>query len=66
MKINSYITLSVERDERVYQFLIPQGAPYGETYDVVFSLLNQVRKLSEQAAEKVKCAHVRKEDDGNK
>jgi hypothetical protein len=45
-----------EKGERVYQLLIPVGAPFGEVFDVVFEMLASAESLSKQALENAKKA----------
>lgn len=40
--------------EHTYRFLIPAGAPIGETYDAAFFVLNQLVKMAQEAQEKMK------------
>lgn len=49
MELKNIMTMQIERNERVYVFSIPMGAPYGECIDVAFELLKGVSELSKQA-----------------
>lgn len=42
MELKNVLKFEVTKNERDYSFIIPAGAPYGETYDVIFSFLNQI------------------------
>ncbi len=35
MAVKAYVTIEIVKNERVYTFSIPVGAPYGEAYDAV-------------------------------
>ena len=54
MKLTTQIHVEVERSERKYVLSIPLGAPYGETYDVVYEMLGKILELAHESAEKVK------------
>jgi lysyl-tRNA synthetase class I len=43
-----------EKNDRIYQFIIPVGAPFGEVFDVAFELLAAAESLSKQAMENAK------------
>jgi hypothetical protein len=45
-----------KKEERVYQFIIPVGAPFGEVFDVVFEMLGAAQDFSKQALESSKKA----------
>jgi hypothetical protein len=45
-----------KKEERVYQFIIPVGAPFGEVFDVVFEMLGAAQEFSKQALESSKKA----------
>lgn len=46
--------IKIEKNDRVYQFLVPADAPLGELYDVMHAMLQHVTKSASQAADKVK------------
>lgn len=52
MDQRAVIHLEVERETRKYTFEMPVGAPLGEVYDVCFSMLNEVLKISKDAVER--------------
>lgn len=56
MDIISKIALEIQKEERVYRFEMPIGAPFGECYDAAFQCLNKIAEMSKEAADKVKPA----------
>lgn len=51
MDIKTYVDIEIVKNERVYRFAMPVGAPFGEAYDAAFEALNKVSELMKQAAE---------------
>jgi hypothetical protein len=49
MEVKNVLTIQIEKNERIYTFSIPMGAPYGECIDVAFEVLKGVNELSQQA-----------------
>ena len=56
MDQRAVIQLEVEKEGRKYVFTMPVGAPLGEVYDVAFSVLGEILKISKEAVEKAKPA----------
>lgn len=56
MDIVSKVAIEIKKEDRVYRFEMPVGAPFGECYDSAFQVLNKIAELSKEAAEKVKPA----------
>jgi len=54
MEKKSHIVFEVIKDDRTYMFHIPNGAPYGETYDALYTMLQEVLKLAKQALDSSK------------
>lgn len=50
--IQSCLDFKVVKGDRVYNFNMPMGAPLGEAFDAVFTVLEKVRELSNAAVEK--------------
>ena len=50
------INFSKEVNGRVYTFVLPMGAPFGEAYDVCHEVLTDISKMASEAAEKAKQA----------
>ena len=55
MEIKSFGTFNLEfqKEERVYRFTLPYGAPYGEAYDAAFQFLNKVLEMQNKAVEEM-------------
>jgi hypothetical protein len=49
-----YIEIIINRGDRTYKFMVPEGSPIGETYDAAFDVLQYIIKVSQEAAEKAK------------
>lgn len=54
MDLRNELVLEVKKDERVYRFSLPGGAPLGESSDAVFEMFLQVDKWHKDAVEKAK------------
>lgn len=54
MDLKSMIVIEVEKNERVFTFLLPVGAPFGEAYDAAFEMLSKIVDMSNEAAENMK------------
>ena len=54
MKQVGMVNLEVEKGDKNFTFSMPFGAPYGEAYDVLFEMLQEIVKLSQAAADKLK------------
>ena len=52
MELKSLILVEVKKDDRVYRFEMPVGAPLGECYDAAFQALNKIAELMRDAASK--------------
>ena len=51
MDLKSMIVLEFKKNDRIYQLLMPVGAPYGEAYDVCFEALNSILEMAKKATE---------------
>lgn len=51
MELKNLIHLSVVKNERTYELILPVNAPYGEAYDATFEFLKHISELAKQAAE---------------
>lgn len=58
-QLSSSIIARVQKEDREYLFVMPQGSPCGEAYDACFEVLQEIIKMSERLAEQAKS--VRKE-----
>ena len=56
MNLKSAVIFEVIKEERLYRFEIPVGAPYGECYDAGFAFLKKVEELSAEAVKKAERA----------
>jgi hypothetical protein len=54
MNVKSYVDVEVVKSERVYHFLMPVGAPFGEAYDAAFEALGSITEMAKQAVENAK------------
>lgn len=54
MELNTILEVKVEKNDRVYRFSLPAGAPFGESYDAVFEMLNKIREMANEALEKAR------------
>lgn len=54
MEMKSVIKFEITKNERTYSFFVPTGAPYGETYDAIFSFLNQILENQKANLEQLK------------
>lgn len=50
--IKTSVNIEIPKDDRLYRFVIPVGAPFGETADVLFEALKVVDGWREQAKKK--------------
>lgn len=50
----SQIVIEIKKNDRVYRFEIPMGAPYGEAYDACFEALGGIMELAKNAKDRVK------------
>jgi hypothetical protein len=54
MEVKSQVLLEVKKNDRVYTFSLPMGAPFGECYDACFESLQKILELAQQSAEKAR------------
>jgi len=54
MQMKSLLNLEVTKNERLYSFSIPTGAPYGEAYDAIFSCLEMIIDLQKKGVDQLK------------
>jgi hypothetical protein len=57
MNIKSAVIIEIEKGGKIYQFIMPMGAPLGEAYDAAFEVLRGVVDMSRQAMESAKPEH---------
>jgi len=54
MTVKSLLSIEVVKENRTYKFYIPAGAPYGETYDALFTCLENVAEMQKLSIEQLK------------
>ena len=54
MDIKSYVDVEIKKNDRVYHFLMPVGAPFGEAYDAAFESLTSITEMAKNAVEQAK------------
>ena len=54
MEMKEAIIVSTIRNDRTFQFVIPKGAQYGETYDAAYEVLTNIANMAHSAAEGLK------------
>lgn len=54
MKLQDVVVIQIEKNERVYSFHMPVGAPLGEAYDAGFDALQAILEITQKAAEKAR------------
>ena len=52
MDIKQILQFCTTKNDRLYSFHVPSGAPLGELYDAAFEILNEVTKCIQEAAQK--------------
>jgi len=52
MNQRAMVQLEVEKNGRIFIFLMPIGAPFGECYDAAFECASQILEMAKEAAEK--------------
>ena len=50
MKQSAVVKIDVEKNDRLFEFIMPIGAPYGEVYDTLFEMLKEVTDMMNKAA----------------
>lgn len=41
----------VTKEDRLYEFIAPAGAPFGETHDVIYEILKDILAMAEKHAQ---------------
>lgn len=54
MNQKAAVLLEVNKNDHLYQFVMPVGAPFGEAYDAAYEVLNVIVQMAKEAAEKAK------------
>lgn len=54
MDQKAYVCLEVKKEDNVFKFLMPMGAPLGQAYDAAFACLQEIVSMSKAAAERAK------------
>lgn len=58
MNVKTIITIEITKNDRVFSFNMPVGAPFGEAYDACYETLQHIVEFSKKAAEQAKQAEV--------
>ena len=53
MDLRSYVSIEVKKNDRVYSYLMPVGAPFGEAYDAAFEVLQSVLDMAKKSSEQI-------------
>ena len=56
MDIKSHVIIEIKKDDHVFSFSMPLGAPFGKAYDAAYEVLHHIIDLSKKAAEQAKQA----------
>jgi hypothetical protein len=56
-----YFEMTVQRGEKTFKFLVPEGSSIGETYDAAFDVLQYMVNMAKEAAEKARPVHLNEE-----
>lgn len=62
LDVKTNVTIEVTKEDRVYRFSIPAGAPFGESFDAAFEALEMIRGWYDKAQEKMKENRPKDED----
>jgi hypothetical protein len=54
MNLRSFVSIELEKNGRVYSYLMPVGAPYGEAYDAAFEICQNILDMAKKASEGAK------------
>lgn len=63
MTQKAVIKLEIEKNERMYEFTMPIGSPFGESYDACFEFLQEITKLSKEAADRASREEVTEKEE---
>jgi len=53
MDLRSMVSVEVTKNDHKFTFLMPIGAPFGETYDAAFEVLSKIAELQQENLKKV-------------
>ena len=56
------VSFEITKGERTFVFSMPHGTPFGEAYDACFEVLNDIVKMSTEAADKAKREETKEEN----
>lgn len=65
MNYRTTLVLEVMKNERMFECLLPHGAPYQDCYDVLQEMAAQVKSMSEAAEAAQKEKDKKEEEDGS-
>jgi hypothetical protein len=63
MEVKSRVHFEAIKNDNMYFMSMPAGAPLGESYDAVFEILLKIVELSQSAADKMKAAKEKEEEE---
>lgn len=66
MTQKAVVKLEVEKGERIYEFTMPIGSPFGESYDACFDFLQEITKMSKEAADRVEREKITEKEEEDK
>jgi len=52
MEKKAAIHFEVKKEDRLYTFCAPMGAPFGETHDVLYEIIKEVLSMAQERTEK--------------
>jgi hypothetical protein len=54
MEQKAIVVVEVTKNERLYRFELPVGAPFGEAYDSCFEILHEILSMAQKAKDSAK------------
>lgn len=61
MDQKAVVKLKIDKNEKPFYFEMPIGAPFGEAYDAAFDFLQEIIRMSKDAADRAKREEVTEE-----
>lgn len=62
MDVKTQVVLEVKKNDRIFSYCMPAGAPFGEAYDAAYEILQQIIEFSKKATETLKQPEVKEEE----
>lgn len=60
INVQGRISMEINKNDKVYRFNMPWGAPYQECYNAAIEIANNIVEISKQAEETAKKAEAEK------